>query len=413
MIRSLFFSALLVISIPGSATEIALGASEENAQATVGCLFPMSGRSGLYGRDSVAGIQLALEHLAQESPPDIRVLIADSSSKVSKSARQVRDFIRNDNARFICGVVNSVIALQVVKITEEEKVFFIGTDHASSRLTDGSPHPYYFRMTNNTKQSMLAAASYIREKFGQGSHKKPLRLAYIGPDYEYGYQAWEDLRQGLKNEKVHYEVSTALWPKLYEPDYSTFLRALLNKEVDLVVNTLWGGDLVAFIQQANQTELFQHARFANFETGGSYEVLSVLGQDMPPGLILSSRHHNNWPETDHNRWFVERFFELNGRYPSYAAEGAYSGILAISKALQAAGPEASDKQIRDELATLKLKLPEDPQGFSSFMDPVSHQLQQVIAIGETVPDQRFPPARMALGNWHIYKPAMMTQPDSE
>lgn len=412
MIRSLFF-ALLILTLPCDATEISLGASKENAQATVGCLFPMSGRSGLYGRDSVAGIQLALEYLAQEPHPKIRVLIADSSSKVSKAARQVRDFIRSDGARFICGVVNSVIALQVVQITEEEKVFFIGTDHASSRLTDGSPHPYYFRMTNNSKQSMFAAASYIREKFGQHSHSKPLRLAYIGPDYEYGYQAWKDLRQGLKNEKINYQVSTALWPKLYEPDYSTFLRALLNKEVDLVVNTLWGGDLVAFIQQANQTNLFDHARFANFETGGSYEVLSVLGQDIPPGLILSSRHHNNWPETEHNRWFVERFFELNGRYPSYAAEGAYSGILAISKALQAAGPGASDQQIRHELSTLKLKLPEDPQGFSSFMNPANHQLQQVIAIGETVADHHYPPARMALGNWLIYKPAILTQPHSE
>ncbi|MGY8869769.1 MAG: ABC transporter substrate-binding protein [Pseudomonadales bacterium] len=397
---------LLILAKSVDAAELAIGASEDKAEVTVGCLFPMSGRGGLYGRDSVVGIKLAFEHLQRQSTlyPPIRVLVSDSSSKASKAARQVRDFARQDGVRFICGVVNSAIALQVAQVAEEEKVFFIGTDHASSRLTQGEARSYYFRVNNNSEQSMQAAASYIREKFNRGSNEKPLRLAYIGPDYDYGYQAWKDLRLGLDNEQVNYQVETVLWPKLYEPDYSLYLRALVEKKVDLVVNALWGGDLVAFIQQANQTTLFKHARFANFDTGGNYEVLAALGEDMPAGLILSSRHHNNWPETDYNRWFVERFHTLTGRYPSYAAEGAYSGILAISEALRVAGPDASDDDLREALSALTLKLPEDPDDFTSFMNPLNHQLQQVIAIGETVPDQRYAPARMMLGNWLIYRP---------
>ncbi|MFT6916317.1 MAG: branched-chain amino acid transport system substrate-binding protein [Motiliproteus sp.] len=406
MSRWLFWG-LLVLSLPANAAGLALGASEAQAQATVGCLFPMSGRGGLYGQDSVIGIQLAFEHLGRQEPqqPALRVLVADSSSKASKATRQVRDFVRNDGVRFICGVVNSAIALQVAQVATEEKVFFIGTDHASSRLTAPGPHPYYFRVNNNSKQSMNAAALYINETFGQRPPQRPLRLAYIGPDYDYGYQSWKDLRLGLDRQQISYQVETVLWPKLYEPDYSPFLRVLLDNEVDLVVNALWGGDLVAFIQQANRTPLFKHARFANFDTGGNYEVLAALGAAMPEGLILSSRHHNNWPETEYNRWFVERFFALSGRYPSYAAEGAYSGILAIAEALRIAGPDADDERMRQALSGLELKLPEDPQGFSSFMNPDNHQLQQVIAIGETLPDLRYSPARMMLGNWRVYPPA--------
>ncbi len=407
MISRMFGIILLLATITVEGAELSVGASEAEAQETVGCLFPMSGRGGLYGRDSVAGIQLAFEHIKAQpyqSPP-IRVLFSDTSSKASKAARQVRNFVRQNKVRFICGVVNSSIALQVAQVAQEEKVFFIGTDHASSRLTGGEPNRFYFRVNNNSEQSMRAAASYIRKTFIKGSAKNPLRLAYIGPDYDYGYQAWKDLRLWLNKEKVHYQVETVLWPELYESDYSHYLEALLDKDVDLVVNSLWGGDLVAFIQQANQTSLFEHARFANFDTGGNYEVLSALGENMPAGLILSSRHHNNWPETEHNRWFVERFYELTGRYPSYAAEGAYSGILAISEALRLAGPDADNDLIREKLASLTLTLPEDPDQFSSYMNPRNHQLQQAIAIGETVPDDRYPPARMMLGNWVIYRPA--------
>lgn len=397
---------LLLLSATVDAAELSVGASEAEAQETVGCLFPMSGRGGLYGRDSVTGIELAFEHLQQQpyASPPLRVLFSDTSSKASKAARQVKNFVRQNKVRFICGVVNSSIALQVAQVAQEEGVFFIGTDHASSRLTEGEQNRFYFRVNNNTAQSMQAGANYIRKTFGRGSAKRPLRLAYIGPDYDYGYQAWKDLRLWLDKERVRYRVETVLWPKLYESDYSHYLEALVEKKVDLVVNSLWGGDLVAFIQQANQTSLFKHARFANFDTGGNYEVLSALGENMPAGLILSSRHHNNWPETEHNRWFVKRFYELTGRYPSYAAEGAYSGILAISEALRLAGPDASDDVVREKLTQLTLSLPEDPAGFSSFMNPDNHQLQQVIAIGETVPDDRYPPARMMLGKWVIYRP---------
>ena len=409
MLRLICVCLLLISRV--EAGELVLGASKADAQASVGCLFPMGGRGGIYGQDSVIGIKLAFERLQQPplSYPPIRVLVADSSSKASKAARQVRDFVRKDGVRFICGVVNSSIALQVAEVAEEEKIFFIGTDHASSKLTSGKARDYYFRVSNNAQQSMQAAALYIKKKFNKGARAKPLRLAYIGPDYDYGYQAWRDLRDRLDYEGVNYQVETVLWPKLYEPDYSSYLRALVDKKVDLVVNALWGGDLVAFIQQANQTTLFKHARFANFDTGGNYEVLAALGEDMPAGLILSSRHHNNWPETDYNRWFVERFHELTGRYPSYAAEGAYSGILAISEALRLAGPEASDEDVRKAFSSLRLKLPEDPDGFVSFMNPLNHQLQQVIAIGETIPDHRFLPARMMLGNWMIYHPSLSEQ----
>ncbi len=396
---------LFLFSLSIQASEIELGAPRDQADVTVGCLFPLGGRGGLYGQDRAVGIQLAFEWLKQQEQdyPKLRVLITDSRSKASKAARLVRDCVRTEHARFICGVVNSSIAIQVAEVAEQEKVFFIGTDHASSRLTGQNVSPYYFRVNNNTEQSMRAAASYIKEKFGALAQKRPLRISYLGPDYDYGYKAWSDLRQAMEKEGVNYEIVTALWPRLYEPDYSHFLQALLEKPTDLVVNSLWGGDLVAFVQQANKTRLFEHARFANFDTGGNYEVLAALGKDMPSGLILAARHHNNWPNTKYNRWFVDRFYQLSGRYPSYAAEGAFSGIVAIAEVMREVGMDASDYEIRQALGRLKIPLPEDPEHFTSYMDPESHQLQQVIAIGETTPNKNYPPAAQMLSNWRIYQ----------
>lgn len=249
---------------------------------------------------------------------------------------------------------------------------------------------------------MLAGAKYIREHYSH--HAAALKIAFIGPDYDYGYQAWDDLRAFLAQEGVAFDVVGTYWPKLFETDYSVYLHELLTNDIDIVVSGHWGLDLVTFIKQANQADLFTKSQFMNFDAGGNYEVFAELGNDMPLGLVLSARHHLNWPETKANRWFVEEFHRRAGRYPSYAAQGAYSGIVAIVEAVSAAGGIADKVALKEAFETLSLSLPEDPEGFQSTMDPMTHQILQVQAIGKTELNSSFPPATVQLGQWSIYYP---------
>lgn len=79
-------SLLLALLARPTLAELVLGATEDEADATVGCLFPLNGRGGLYGKDSAVGIQLAFEWLQQQDAdyPQLRVLIEDSRSKPSR-----------------------------------------------------------------------------------------------------------------------------------------------------------------------------------------------------------------------------------------------------------------------------------------------------------------------------------------
>jgi branched-chain amino acid transport system substrate-binding protein len=129
-------------------------------------------------------------------------------------------------------------------------------------------------------------------------------------------------------------------------------------------------------------------------------------------LILSSRHHNNWPDTPRNRKFVADFHKLEGRYPTYAAEGAYSGIIAIGRALATAGKHADANKLIAALEGMHLDLPEDPEGVSSYIDSSTHQVMQTQAIGELVPNGAFPPAQVMLSNWTVY-PAEALRPPAD
>jgi branched-chain amino acid transport system substrate-binding protein len=61
---------------------------------------------------------------------------------------------------------------------------------------------------------------------------------------------------------------------------------------------------------------------------------------------------------------------------------------------------------------MELELPEDPDGFRSRIDPDTHQIIQVQAIGTVVRDARFPPAATLLGNFRVY-PAELLLPSRE
>jgi branched-chain amino acid transport system substrate-binding protein len=247
---------------------------------------------------------------------------------------------------------------------------------------------------------MAAGALYLKEL----KQSKPWEtIAYIGPDYAYGHDQWNELKYNLDRFGVKYKVVGVYWPKLFAPDYTPFITSILKDKPDIVVSGFWGGDTVAFIKQAQPYGLFEKMLYFHPDAGGNYELMMGTGAELPLGLVLSARHHNNWPDTQANKDYVAKFFKRTGRYPTYAAEGAYAGILAIAQAVEKVGNPDDTEALVKALEGMKIQLPEDPEGFTSYIDPETHQIVQVQAIGVTVPDDTFPPAKRMLGNWKIYK----------
>jgi branched-chain amino acid transport system substrate-binding protein len=375
----------------------------------IGCLYPMTGRAALYGKDSLAAAEMAIDEINAEGGAagmPLRLFVADDQSKPAFASRIARQYIVERKVDFLCGGISSTVGLAVSKISQEYRKIFIGTDHASSRLSIENFHRYYFRVSNSVFQSMAAGARYLSELQKEKGWRT---IAFIGPDYEYGHGMWDDLRDNLNALKVSYRVVGEYWPKLYEPDLTPYIAALGEVHPDIVINGQWDGDWIAFVRQANAYALFEKTKVFNFDTGGSYEVMEALKDEMPLGLVLSTRHNNNWPDTERNRRFVNNFHQLTGRYPSYSAHGAYAGMYAIAAAVRSVGGTADTDALIRALEGLHLSLPKDPDGFQSYIDPATHQIVQVQAIGTVERNMAFPPATAMLGQWKVY-PAEQLMP---
>lgn len=377
--------------------------AEDEKLIRVGAMYPMTGRAGLYGKDSVAAAEMAVDEINAKGVAGgykIEVTFTDSKAKPAYAVRVANRYINEDKVHFLFGVVSSGVGLAVTEVSKQNKVIFIGTDHASTTLTVDNFQPYYFRVANNTFQSMAAGALYLKELAKTKPWKK---IAFIGPDYSYGHSQFDEIKYNLDRFDVPYEVVGEYWPKVFAPDYSAYITSILKDKPDILIAGFWGGDTVAFIKQAKAYGLFEKTTYFHPDAGGNYELMSAMGSELPEGLILSARHHNNWPDTELNKKFVEEFHKRTGRYPTYAAEGAYAGIYAIAKAVEAVGNPDDTEALVKALEGMELKLPEDPEGFSSVIRPETHQITQMQAIGTTVANSDFPPAKVMLGNWKIYQ----------
>lgn len=382
---------------------VPLSQAAEEKVIKIGAMYPMTGRAGLYGKDSVAAAEMAIDEVNAKGIAGgykIEAYFTDSKAKPAYAVRVANRYITDEKVHFLYGVVSSGVGLAVTEVSKQQKIIFIGTDHASTRLTVDNFQPYYFRVSNNTFQSMAAGALYLKELAATKPWKK---IAFIGPDYSYGHSQWDEIRYNLERNGVEYEVVGEYWPKIYAPDYTAYITAILRDKPDVLISGFWGGDTVAFVKQAQAYGLFKKTTYFHPDAGGNYELMSAMGSELPEGLILSARHHNNWPETKKNNDFVAEFHKRTGRFPTYAAEGAYAGIYAIVKAVEAVGNPDDTEALIKALEGMELSLPEDPEGFTSVIRPETHQITQVQAIGTTVANNDFPPAKVMLGNWKIYQ----------
>ncbi|WP_162046531.1 ABC transporter substrate-binding protein [Vibrio taketomensis] len=386
----------------GSVAEIVLGVDKNEADLEVGCLYPLSGPSALWGNDAVVALQMALDDIhAQPQSPRLRVYVADTMGKLFRTREIATNFVTR-GVDVLCGVVNSNIALEVSQLAKNNQILFLGAGHSSARLTQSERHPWYFHLNNDASQSSDAGARYLRDVKSELNWRT---VSYIGPDYEYGHQIWQTMMASLDRYQVQYQIKDEFYSLLGETDYQLYIEALIANPPDVLVSGHWTRDLVSFLEQAEVSGLLKKTHFVNFDTGGGYFVLSRLGDTLPEGVVLSGRSHINWPTTKANSAYIDEFYQRTQRYPTFIAQDAYTVIKVLDSAWQQYQPK-SLVELRDALPGLKVSLPEDPSGFQSFIDPETHKIMQYQAIGKTTKTEGFAPATRMLGDWRIYPPVI-------
>ena len=371
-ISVLFISFVLVLGTSWAA---------EKKPIKLGVVFIMSGKMGGYGKHGTQAIQLAMDEINGQGGilgRKVEAIFADDELKVDKGVEITKKFITQDKVDFIIGPTSSGVALAMADIVEKEKKILVLTQSATNSLTDAKFNRYMFSTLSNAMMHSRAGAYLMADK----PYK---RWMCIGPGYSYGYESWNSFKDKLKELRPDIEIVGELWPKLTEPDYTSFIQKIVEAKPDAVWSPLWGMDAVTFIKQALPLGIFDKIKFA-FPDGAALETLIPLGKDMPNGIFVATRCFFLTPDSPMNRRFVKIYQERFKEYPDYMAEETYAGVYFLKAAIERAGSTDTEKVIaaveKEPLAW------ETPEGWK-IMRKEDHQVVEDVVWGETAYSEKY------------------------
>ncbi len=357
------------------------GFAVEKKPIKLGVVFIMSGKMGGYGKHGTQAVQLAMDEINAKGGilgRKIEAIFADDELKVDKGVQITNKFIKEDKVDFIVGPTSSGVALAMADIVEKQKKILVLTQSATNSLTDTKFNRYMFSTLSNAMMHSRAGAYLM-------AGKPYKRWMCIGPGYSYGYESWNSFKDKLKELRPDVEIVGELWPKLTEPDYTSFIQKIVEAKPDAVWSPLWGMDAVTFIKQALPSGLFDKIKFA-FPDGAALETLVPLGKSMPEGLFVAARYFFLTPDSYMNRQFVKTYQERFKEYPDYMAEETYAGVYFLKAAVERAGTTETEKVIaaveKEPLAW------ETPEGWK-IMRKEDHQVVEDVVWGETAYSEKY------------------------
>ncbi len=308
----------------------------------------------------------------------VEIVTRDDKFKVDVGLSAAKELIMNEQVDILMGTINSALTLAVSDLCKKEKMPFLVTFAKSDNITGANGHRYVFSLNENTAMVGKGAAVFMA--------KKPYVKYWIaGSDYEYGHALADELWKNIQKLKPEATLLGQSWWKVGEPDFNTYMTAILAAKPDCVIVATGGRDNVPFLKAAKASAFNEQIPFF-MHTATELATLKPLGPDAPEGVLGTSNYFFYYPETPENKAFAKEFQEKFNREPTV---GAFYGHLAaqfMQKAFEKAGALDKEKFI-DAMEGLTVSSPLGDITMRAYDHQVS--LPMFMGVTKKSPDHNF------------------------
>ena len=357
-------------------------ASAQAKVIKVGMSTILSGRVATLGTSSQSAVQLAFNQINATGGINGRkfeLVVRDSKGKPDEAAKITRDLINNEGCEIIIDGEPSSGSFAVHEVIRDLGVLCLHTCSETSSLTADPKLAVKtaFRSARQGIHDAVAGGSYAAKIAKEKGLK---RWMTCSPDYAYGRDNTAEFLQYAKLFEPSIEVVEQVWPKLFSPDYTESITKILQVKPQAVYSALWGGDVVAFIEQSNLYRLFQNTAF--FSGGlGDPPILSAI-KNLPPGLNTAYRYNREFPALPENKAFADAFLKVA---PHEATNWAWQNYVAtqfIFEAVRRTGGKTDSGALAKEIAGMKVKT---PFGMLTMREGDHTLINYPVAWGKTIP----------------------------
>ena len=318
----------------------------------------LSGRVAILGETSRDAVNLAVKQFNEAGGLDgktIEMVIRDSKGQPDEAARITRDLINTDGCEIILDGEASSGAFAVQEVIRDLPVLCVHTNSETSALT-ADPKirvPTAFRSARQGVHDAIAGGRYAA---GIVKKNNLTKWMTVSPDYAYGRDNTAQFLEYLKIFEPSVEVVDQAWPKLFEPDYTAYVTRVLQTAPQAMYSALWGGDLVAFIEQANLYGMFGSGLTMFSANMADPPIVKAITQ-LPENVRSVYRYDPTYPDTDANHKFYEAYTANSEQLPTNWSWENYTGINFIIEALRKTGGKTDGKALSEALKDMEIDSP--------------------------------------------------------
>jgi len=348
----------------------------------VGMPTILSGRVATLGLSARAAVQLAFSEINAAGGINGRkfeLVDRDSKGRPDEAAKVTRDLINNDGCEIIIDGEASSGAFAVHEVVRDLGVLCLHTASETSSLTADPKQAVKtaFRSARQGIHDAVAGGSYAARLVKEKGLK---RWMTCSPDYAYGRDNTAEFMQYAKVFEPSIEVIEQVWPKLFAADYTESITKILQVKPQAVYSALWGGDVVAFIEQSNLYRLFQSTAF--FSGGlGDPPILAAI-KNLPQGLHTAYRYNREFPALPENKAFNDAFTTGYKLDPTNWSWQSYVGASFVIEAVRRTGGKTDSVTLAKEIAGMDLKT---PFGKLTMRESDHTLINYPVAWGKTIP----------------------------
>jgi branched-chain amino acid transport system substrate-binding protein len=271
------------------------------------------------------GWQLAIERLNANGGllgREVEVVSHDDEGKPSVAIRIADELVRGQNVDLLAGGYLSNVGLAISDYSRQNRILFVASEPMTDALVWSNGHRYCYRLRSST---YMQAAMLV-----EGAAKlAATRWVTVAPNYEYGHAAVSWFKELLGRRRPDVRFISDQWPPLGQIDAGAVANALAKDNPEAILNVTFGADLAKFVREGSDRGLFKNRSVASFTTGEP-EYLDPLGEDAPPGWIVTGYPVNELGSDPQNSPFISAYSSRYSEMPGMGSVVGYAMVNSIA-----------------------------------------------------------------------------------
>jgi branched-chain amino acid transport system substrate-binding protein len=322
---------------------------DQKESIKIGAILALSGESGMWGKNTQNGAELAVEEINANGGllgRKLEIVYEDSKGNPNDAVAGVNKLISANKVQSIIGDVTSSNILAVAPICEKNKVILLNFGVAADITKAGD---YIFRNWNSS-----ASDAKFTSSFAIKNYKK---IVVLNQNDSYGQSSKDSFINELSGKAVEI-VYTGAFDR-GQTDFRTLLNSFKSKSYDAIYVASYYKEALNILKQIKTlnvpfkavlgTSEWEESSLTDFAKA-NYPGKIFYGYPLPPDSSIPIRKH-----------FVEAYTKKFQKQPEILSDNGYDAILMLKYGIEKAG-EYDATNIKDALYTLK-----DFQGASGLM----------------------------------------------